>query len=132
MAYEIPGFAHSRPSAADYSVKATSGQFRFVAIEAVTGDAITATATTGPVIGVRQNLPRDGEAMTIVSSGISKIEFGQTVAAGALVKVMADGKAGAAITVGDVVVGQCIDGGAINTIGTVLLSTPALVTEVSA
>jgi hypothetical protein len=76
MAYEIPGFSFTLPSAADLSAT----QFRFVNADATGKAAVPAAA--GRVIGVRQNKPKANEATTIVASGISMVEAGAAVTAG--------------------------------------------------
>jgi hypothetical protein len=105
MAYEIPGFSFTLPSAADYRTGA--GQFRFVNVNS-SGKAVAAGAA-GACIGVRQNKPNLNEAMTIVNSGIVFVEAGAAVANGALVTSDATGRA---ITAG---VGNAINGEAMET-----------------
>jgi hypothetical protein len=89
MAYEIPGFSFTLPSAADYRTGA--GQFRFVNVNS-SGKAVAAGAA-GACIGVRQNKPNLNEAMTIVNSGIVFVEAGAAITAGALVESDASGRA---------------------------------------
>ena len=89
MAYEIPGFSFSLPSAADY--RTGNGQFRFVKA-AASGKAVQ-TVLGEAAIGVRQNTPRLNEAMTIVNSGISFVEAGAALAPGDLVASDATGRA---------------------------------------
>lgn len=91
-AYEIPGFLFSLPSATDFSVKATTGQFRFVDVNNV-GSAVVPTADGGQVIGVRQNLPKVGEATTIMVTGISFVEASAAIAVGANVSTTVNGRA---------------------------------------
>jgi spore maturation protein SpmA len=83
MVYEIPGFSYTLPAGADFSVKATTGQFRFVDVNA-SGQAV-APATGGTVVGVRQNLPASGQPTTVVESGIVFLEAGAAITAGAIV-----------------------------------------------
>lgn len=78
--YEIPGFSYSRPAAADYSVKATSGQFRFHKINSA-GNTLPCAALDR-AIGVRQNNPKAGEATTLVHTGIVFVEAGEAIAIG--------------------------------------------------
>src|SRR4051812_18754803 len=86
MAYEIPGFTHTLVAGADLS----ANQFRFV--DNVGGLAVRPTAG-GRVVGVQNNLPRDGEATTVVASGISIVEAGSAIVAGADVYTDALGRA---------------------------------------
>ncbi len=88
MAYEIPGFSFPLPSGADFRGAA---QFRFCNVDG-TGKAVN-PAAGGDVIGVRQNRPRLNEATTIVHNGISFVEAGGAIAAGAIVATDATGRA---------------------------------------
>lgn len=125
-AFEIPGFSWSLPSDADLSTG--NGQFRFVDIN-VDGEAVAATAA-GRAVGVRQNKPIAGEATTIVSSGISWVEAGETVAIGEAVKAFGTttgaGRAGDADTAADVINGVCVFGGDAGELISVLLCTPGV------
>jgi predicted RecA/RadA family phage recombinase len=103
-AYEIPGFSFTLPSNADYRTGA--GQFRFVTVNS-SGNAV-ASGLAADAIGVRQNKPNTGEAMTIVTSGISMVEAGEALAVGELVKSMANGLAGEADTAADYILGICL------------------------
>lgn len=87
MAYEIPGLTFTLPAAADLS----GSQFRFVNVDANAKAAVPAAG--GAVIGVRNNKPKANEATTIVHSGISIVEAGGAVAAGAEVTTDATGRA---------------------------------------
>jgi hypothetical protein len=89
MAYEIPGFSFTLPSAADYRTGA--GQFRFVTVNS-SGKAVAASAA-GKTIGVRQNKPNLNEAMTIVGNGIVFVEAGAAITCGASVETDATGRA---------------------------------------
>lgn len=89
MAFEIPGFSFPLPSAADY--RTGNGQFRFVKVNS-SGKAVQTVAGEA-TIGVRQITCRQDEAMTIVNSGISMVEAGAAVTAGALVMSDATGRA---------------------------------------
>lgn len=103
MAYEIPGFSFPIPAGADFSAGA---QFRFCDVSAL-GKAVNPTAL-GRVIGVRQNRPKADEATTIVNSGISIVEAGGAITAGALVATNGVGQAVAAAT-GNTVVGRALE-----------------------
>lgn len=93
MAYEIPGFSFTLPSAADY--RTGNGQFRFTTVNS-SGKAVAPAASGDLTIGVRQNTPNQNEGTTIVNSGISMVEAGGVVAAGDKVQSDATGRAIAA------------------------------------
>lgn len=103
MAYEIPGFSFPLPSGADFSA---SKQFRFVDVNA-TGKAVN-PAAGGSVIGVRQTRPRANEATTIVHSGVSIVEAGGVIDAGALIASDANGLAVTAAA-GNTTVGRALE-----------------------
>lgn len=90
MVYEIPGFSYTLLAGADWSVKDTTGQFRFVEL-ANTGKAVAPTLG-GNVVGVRQNLPALNQPTTVVESGIVFIEAGAAVTAGDIVTTDATGR----------------------------------------
>lgn len=104
MAYEIPGFSYTLPSAADYTNTASVGQYRFVKNVAGAG---TVCGTLGErAVGVKQNTPKSGEAMTIMADGVSMIEAGAALATiGTLVTTDANGRAVAATT-GNYILGE--------------------------
>lgn len=87
MAYEIPGFSYTLLAGANF----TGSQFRFVDVNA-NSEAVAPTAE-GRVVGVRNNRPNTGQATTVVASGISKVEAGAAIAAGANVTTDAEGRA---------------------------------------
>lgn len=116
--YEMPGFAWTLPAAADFSTGA--GQYRFVMVNGSSQAA--AAGLAGPACGVRQNKPKATEECAIVSSGISFVELGETVAPGEWVKSMANGLAGEADTAADYIHGLCIVGGVSGELATVLLT----------
>lgn len=116
--FEMPGFAWTRPAAADFSTGA--GQYRFVMVD---GNSKAAAATlAGPACGVRQNKPKADEECAIISTGISFVELGETVVAGEWVKSMANGLAGEADTAADYIHGLCIVGGVSGELASVLLT----------
>lgn len=104
-AYEIPGLSFSLPSAADLSVKSTSGQFRFVDVNSSAQAAVPSAG--GRAIGVRQNNPKSGEATTIVGTGIVMVEASAAIAVGAGVSSTANGRSVTA-TGGDIVLGTAL------------------------
>ncbi len=90
MASANLGFKYTAIAAADLS---TTGIHRF--LKASGANAVLVALSTEVCIGVLQNNPADTQACEIADSGISKVEFGATVAAG--VEVMSD-TSGRAIT----------------------------------
>lgn len=104
MAYEIPGFSFTLPSAADY--RTGNGKFRFVKV-AASGKAVQ-TVLGEAACGVRQITCNVNEAMTIVNSGVSIVEAGGAVAVGDLVSSDATGRAKKAAT-GEYVLGQALE-----------------------
>lgn len=99
-------------------------QYRFVKVtgEHTAGLAVT-TANEVPV-GVLQNKPQNvGEAGQVAISGVSRIQLGGTVAAGAAVKTDTTGRAVTATLPGDIalVLGVLTKGGAVGQLGAVLL-----------
>lgn len=116
MAYEIPGFSFTLVAGEDL----TSSQFCAVDVEVSTGAAILPTAGER-AIGVIQNKPNDGEAVTIVVSGVTKVLIGVGgMIAGNNVAVDDDGTIVQAAS-GDRCLGIALSTGAEATLGTVLL-----------
>lgn len=103
MAYEIPGFSFPLPAGADFSGGA---QFRFCDVSS-TGKAVNPSAG-GNVVGVRQTRAKLNEAATIVQSGVSIVEAGGAITAGALVATNNVGQAVTATT-GNAVVGRALE-----------------------
>jgi hypothetical protein len=84
-------------------------------------------ATTDIPLGVLQNAPASGEAASVMLIGISKIQFGETVAANEWIKLeyvsAADaGKGLDADGALDVALGRCLVGGDEDELGEILLS----------
>lgn len=73
---------------------------QFYCMKVSAADTVTTITAAGtPVIGVLQNKPSaSGEAATIAISGVTKVVAGAAVAAGALVKALANGKVDDAAT----------------------------------
>jgi len=104
----------SFPANADLS----ASQYCFVSVNssgkvAVTGDGLSAD-------GILQNDPAaaDREAAVAIG-GRSKVKLGGTVAAGDDVGSDSTGRAVTAAT-GDVILGKCVEGGAVNNIGSII------------
>lgn len=112
------------PAAADLS----ASQYCFVSVNsagrvAVTGDGLRAS-------GVLQNAPaaidRDAE---VGIGGALKIKLGATCVPGQQLAADASGRAIPATT-GDVIMGECREGGAINEIGSIVFDTGKVATVV--
>ncbi len=99
----VPGFTAS-------SAYNTLGATKYIVVQA-TG-ARTAMQCINPtstaVLGVMQNNPKLGEAMSIAYMGPSKIVAGGAVAANAIITSNASGRATAA-TSGDIAIGRCLE-----------------------
>lgn len=112
-AFEIPFVKWPRNAGADLRLKQYHGL--------IMSGANVISATVGArIVGVQQNKPNINQAVEIQSGGITKVELGGTVTAGADVAMDATGRfivaAGAAA-----IVGQCIVGGDVSEIGCVIL-----------
>lgn len=95
MAFEIPGFSYTLPSAADY--RTGNGQWRFV--KNVAGAGTQCSVLGERAVGVRQNTPNAGEEMTIVADGIVFIEAGAALPTiGTLVSTDTSGRATTALS----------------------------------
>jgi hypothetical protein len=114
MKGEIPGYKMTLIASADLSAK------RYKAIK-IDSDGKAAIAGDGQsAVGILQNTPVAGEAATIMTSGISFVEYGDTVTAGSNLASDADGNlvvAGAS----DAILGVALCDGADGDIGTMLL-----------
>ena len=107
MAFEIPGFSYTLEASGDLSAQ----QFHCMAVNG-NGQAVAATSGA-QIAGVLQNDPEvQGEAATIVQTGITKAKAGAAVAQGAEVMSDADGEVITA-TSGNRVVGTALQAAAI-------------------
>ena len=101
----VPGFKTN----SDYSVL---GAAKYIIVQALTTAALQAiqatAATSSTILGVLQNGPAVGEAMTIAYKGLSKIVAGGALSANAIVTTNASGRA-AAVTSGDIAVGRVLE-----------------------
>lgn len=104
----------TRAAGADLSEK----QYRFVKQNS-SAQALACSVAGESALGVLQNDPASGQAATVAFFGATKIVLGGTVAAG---ESVATDNAGRAVVAagGNVVLGECLQGGAINEIGTIL------------
>lgn len=103
----------------------SSSQFLCCVLDA-SGDAVLA-GDGAACLGVLQNDPGSGDAAQVNGPGnTTKVVFGATVAAGALVASDAAGKAVTATT-GEYILGECIVGGDADEVGTVHLTMPGRV-----
>jgi len=125
MGYEVPVFNITLVAGADLS----NSQYLAVKVDA-NGKAALAGAGEDAV-GVLQNVPKAGEAATVMVLGITKAIYGATVTAGDKVMVDASGKfiPYAAPGAGETnhVIGKALTSGAANEEGTVLLITKPFV-----
>lgn len=102
MTYEIPGQRVTVLAAADFR----SGQYRACTLNS-SGQAAVPSAGA-KIFGIVQNKPNTGEAATVVISGISKMEAGGVVAAGADVTTDASGRGVTAAT-GNTIAGNAVE-----------------------
>ena len=89
-AYEIRGTIRTLIADADYT---TTGQYRFVHIEATTGNAVLNSANTDKTYGVLQNRPNVGEPASVMINGISFVSADSAVVAGDSIGSSSDGQA---------------------------------------
>jgi hypothetical protein len=115
VAYEVPGFKiPALLAAADLRTH----QYKLVNLNASGQVALAGSGTRA--IGVLQNKPNTGEVCEIIHDGISKVVLGATVTAGD--EVMSDASARAITgTATNQGLGVALEGGAVNTLGTILL-----------
>lgn len=105
----------SLKAAADLSTK----QYYIVLISAA--DKVNLCGNGGEAIGILQNKPAaDGRSAQVRTMGISQIEWGATVAAGARVMSDANGE-GITATAGKKFIGRAIEGGDVGDRGTILM-----------
>ncbi|NTU41674.1 MAG: hypothetical protein HGA78_01200 [Nitrospirales bacterium] len=121
MATAIPVLDVSREAAEDLS----NDQYRIVVL--ASGKVRRPDASTEIGLGVLQNAPVAGEAAVVRVMGISKIQFGETVAENEWVKLeyvsAADaGKGMDADVALDLAIGRCLLGGDEDELGEILLS----------
>lgn len=107
-AYEIPGFARTSPSGADFT-GAAAGQHRLVAMNA-SGQVVN-PAAGARCVGVRSNKPNTGQATSVCTSGIVWIEGGAAISIDDAIAADAAGKALVA-TVGQAIIGRAVTAGA--------------------
>lgn len=119
MAYEIIVQNITLPAGANLS----ENQYFAVTVDSESNAVLAGAGEVA--IGILQNDPNEDEAATIMTYGLTKAVFGDTVANGAIVTPDADGKL-VTSTTGDREVGIAIEGGAADEIGTVLLKSFAV------
>lgn len=112
--FEIPFVKWSRPAAADLRLTQYTGLVMSAA-------NVTTAGAGNRIVGVQQNKPNSAQAVEIQSNGITKVELGDTVAAGGDVSMDATGRF-IPSTGSAAIVGLCIVGGAVSEIGCVLLN----------
>ena len=117
----VPGFKTN----SDYS---SLGATKYIIVQALTTAAVQAiqapAATSSTILGVLQNGPKVGEAMTIAYSGLSKLVAGGALSANGIVTTNGSGRA-AAVTSGDMAIGRVLEAaGANGDVVTALLFPP--------
>jgi predicted RecA/RadA family phage recombinase len=103
MAYEVPGLLLPFPAGADFSAGA---QFRFCDLNS--SAQVVNPTNHGKALGVRQNRPQSGKAATVMLSGISIVEAGAAITAGAYVETNATGQVVTAAS-GSAIVGRALE-----------------------
>lgn len=127
MAYEIPGFMLGTIQAnQSFEAKATF-EFTAVDVAAASGSGLTGAAIVPPAsagvqaIGILQNLPKIGEAATVMVGGVSKAQLGATLATVG-VKLMADTDGQLILaTSGNYVIARLLEAGVAGDVVAVLL-----------
>lgn len=101
----IPGFKTN----SDYS---SLGATKYIVVQALTTAARQAVMATAPtsstILGVMQNGPAVGEAMTIACFGLSKIVAGGALSANAVITTNGSGRA-AAVSSGQFAIGRVLE-----------------------
>ena len=103
----------------------SSDQYRIVVLDSAKVRRPDATTEVG--LGVLQNAPVAGEAAVVRLIGVSKIRFGETVAANEWIKLeyVSAADAGKGLDADgslDLAIGRCLLGGAEDELGEILLS----------
>lgn len=109
MAYEIPGFSLSLPAA---GAIAQADVFKFVKLNS-SGQVLLCAAVTDIPIGVLQTpAAGTGDAVNVMTLGVSKVQGDADLAKGAQIGTSADGQAAAYVAGTDTtkyIVGQVLD-----------------------
>lgn len=103
----VPGFT----SNSDYSAL---GALRYVFVAATAANKanrVVTVPTTGNILGVMQNNPGVGEAMSIAYAGRSKVVAGGAIGANSLITTQSGGRA-AVVTSGDMACGRALEASA--------------------
>lgn len=116
MAREKESFSVSLLAAADYSAK----QYYLMNLNS-SAAAVLASASGQQVIGVLQDIPESGAVGKVMTHGISKVIYGDTVTMGDRLCTNASGKAIKSTAPGEFCFGVALESGAADEIGTVLL-----------
>jgi len=127
MSKDIPGFSWTA------SASETIPAYRAVMLTSTAGQVSLTTGATVHVVGIAQNATTVGQAVTIVSSGISLMEAAaNTLVPGDKVTTDNAGKAVDGSTAGDAKVGICLEtGGAAGDYVAVLLSSPGSINAIT-
>ena len=101
--FMVPGFTTN----SNYS---TLGATKYIIVRATAANkadqAISATASA--ILGVMQNAPDVGEAMSIAYAGRSKVVAGGSLSVNAIITTNGSGRA-AAVTSGDIAIGRILE-----------------------
>jgi hypothetical protein len=116
MAWELDNDAITRTAASDLS---TTGIYRFIKQSNAGAVSICSVASEN-ALGVLQNNPESGYPATVCYNGVTKIYLGGTVAIGDLVSTDTAGRAVTAS--GGVILGECLQGGSVGAIGTIIFN----------
>lgn len=120
MAKSVPVLTITKDAGEDLS------DFQFMAVTLESDDALDAhDAITDVPFGVLQNTPTSGQAAEVMVMGRTKVEFGETVAVGNLIRFGANSKAYVFAVDTDVTAycaGTCTEGGASGEIGEALIN----------
>ena len=121
MAYEAPVFSiPGLVAGADLS----DYQYYLVKLNSTAQQVVRCDAVTDIPIGILQNDPESGEAAEVMALGVSKLKLGTTITKSQLIGTDTSGAAAvkATTTTSEMVVGQCIEGGAAGEYGTVTVN----------
>lgn len=120
MAYEVPSLMITVEAGSDLS----SDQFKIVALASDGQIDVVTTTSTLPVLGVLQNKPSAaGKAAEVMTSGVSKMIAGETIAPGEFVcpSSVTAGRVDDADTATDRIIGTALTGGDAGELISVLL-----------
>jgi hypothetical protein len=106
----IPGFRSN-------SSYVGAGELRYVFVEATAArqaNRVVTAPTTTALLGVMQNDPGIGEAMTIAYAGFSKVVAGAAISANAIITTQSGTGRAATVTSGDMAAGRALEAAGAN------------------